>query len=138
MDEEDFFKEFTAGKAKTQRLWEENKKKSGKGKEKVVQTAPSKKSDNTVLGPKEKLLGSSIRAETARISREAEKLPKKCPHAVEKIAPIHPPRAAFAPVDDVSSSGDDDRSSSGNETSDIEPLSDAPVLYQAYKGRLAT
>ncbi|KAL3697092.1 hypothetical protein R1sor_011168 [Riccia sorocarpa] len=36
MDDEDFFKEVSAGKAETARLWEENKKKSGKGKEKVV------------------------------------------------------------------------------------------------------
>ncbi|KAL3698489.1 hypothetical protein R1sor_012565 [Riccia sorocarpa] len=126
MEEEDFFKKVTASKAETQRLWEKYKKKSNKGKESVVHTAPSKKSDNTVPAPKEKLLGSSIRAETARITREAEKLPKKRPHAAEKIALTPPSRAALAPVDDESSSGDDDRSSSGNETSDVEPLSDSP------------
>ncbi|KAL3686930.1 hypothetical protein R1sor_013239 [Riccia sorocarpa] len=42
MDDEDFFKEMTADQAETARLWEENKKKSVKGKEKVVPTALSK------------------------------------------------------------------------------------------------
>ncbi|KAL3702023.1 hypothetical protein R1sor_020045 [Riccia sorocarpa] len=126
MDDEDSFKEVTAGKAETARLWEENKKKSVKGKEKVVQTAHSKKSDNNPPAPKEKLLGSSIRAETARLSREAKKLPKKRPHAVEKISSTPPPRAAPAPIDPESSSGDDEHSSSGNESSEAEPLSDTP------------
>ncbi|KAL3696815.1 hypothetical protein R1sor_010891 [Riccia sorocarpa] len=126
MDDEDFFKEVTAGKAETQRLWEENKKKNTKGKKKIVQTAPSKQSDNSTTAQREKLLGSSIRVETARRSREAEKLLKKRPHAPEKIAPTPPPRVAPAPVGEDSSSGDDDRCSSGNETSDAEPLSDAP------------
>ncbi|KAL3700345.1 hypothetical protein R1sor_018367 [Riccia sorocarpa] len=118
----DFFEEVSACKAETQRLWEENKKKSGKGKDKVIQTAHSKNSDNTIPAPNEKLLGSSIRVETARLSREAEKRP----HIAEEIALTPPPRAAPAPVDDESSFGDDNRSSSENETSDVEPLSDAP------------
>ncbi|KAL3677643.1 hypothetical protein R1sor_027591 [Riccia sorocarpa] len=43
MDDEDFFKEVGAGKAETAGLWENNKKKSIKGKEKVVETVPSKR-----------------------------------------------------------------------------------------------
>ncbi|KAL3678118.1 hypothetical protein R1sor_021074 [Riccia sorocarpa] len=132
MDDEDFFKKVTTGKVETQRLWEENKKKNTKGKEKVVQTAPLKKSDNSITAPREKLLGSSIHAETALRSREVEKLPKKHPHAHEKIAPTPPPHAAPALVGEDSSYGDDDHSSSDNETSDAEPLSDAPVLYEAH------
>ncbi|KAL3678144.1 hypothetical protein R1sor_021100 [Riccia sorocarpa] len=128
MDEQDFFKEVTAGQAETARLWEENKKKGVKGKEKIVPTAPSKKSDNNPPAPKEKLLGSSIRAESARLTREAEKLPRKRPHVAKKIAFIPPPSAAPAPapVDPEFSSGDDEQSSSGNESSEAEPLSDAP------------
>ncbi|KAL3681424.1 hypothetical protein R1sor_024380 [Riccia sorocarpa] len=128
MDEEDFLKEVTAGKAETARLREENKKKGVKGKEKVVPTALSKKSDNNPPAPEEKLLGSSIRVETARLSREAEKISKKRPHASEKIASTPPPRAALppAPVDPEFSSGDDEHSSSGNESLEAEPVSDAP------------
>ncbi|KAL3700590.1 hypothetical protein R1sor_018612 [Riccia sorocarpa] len=98
MDEEDFFKEVTAGQAETSRLWLENKKKSVKGKEKVVPTAPSKKSENNPPTPKEKLLGSSIRAESARLTREAEKLPRKRPHVPEKIDTTPPPHGAPAPA----------------------------------------
>ncbi|KAL3678855.1 hypothetical protein R1sor_021811 [Riccia sorocarpa] len=96
MDDQDFFKEVTAGQAETARLWEENKKKDVKGKEKVVPTTPSKKSNNNPPTPKEKLLGSSIRADSARLTREPEKLPRKRPHVVEKIASTPPSRAAPA------------------------------------------
>ncbi|KAL3690830.1 hypothetical protein R1sor_004481 [Riccia sorocarpa] len=141
MDDEDFF-EVTAGQAETARLWEKNKKKSVNGKEKVVPTAPSKKSDNNPPAPKEKLLGSSIRVESARLTREAEKLPRKCPHVLEKIDTTPPPRVAPAPatVDHEFSSGDEEQSSSGNESSEAEPLSDAPgpILYETYQGGLAS
>ncbi|KAL3676229.1 hypothetical protein R1sor_026177 [Riccia sorocarpa] len=136
MDKQDFFKDVTAGRTETARLWEENKKKGGKGKEKMVSTAPSKKSDNNPPAPKEKLLASSIRFESARLTREAEKLPKKRPHVPEKIASTPPPRAAPAPapVDNEFSSGDEEQSSSGNESFEGEPLSDAPgpILYETY------
>ncbi|KAL3699056.1 hypothetical protein R1sor_017078 [Riccia sorocarpa] len=86
MDEQDFFKEVTGGRAEIARLWEENKKKG------------------------------------------AEKLSKKRPHVPEKIASTPPPRAAPAPapVDNEFSSGDEEQSSSGNESCEAEPLSDAP------------
>ncbi|KAL3688456.1 hypothetical protein R1sor_014765 [Riccia sorocarpa] len=84
----------------------------------VVQEAPKKKPSVPTQGPKEKLLGGSMTAETARLSRESKTDSNKRKREMQ-VTPPPPPKA---PVVETSES---DHGGSGDSDKDIVEASDS-------------
>ncbi|KAL3686296.1 hypothetical protein R1sor_008870 [Riccia sorocarpa] len=99
-------------------------KSKDKGKA-IVQEAPKKKSSAPTQAPREKLLVSSIAAETARLSRESKTDTSKCKRESQVTPP--PPRIPVVVESETSEDKEDIPSDKDQ----------AQILQEAFERRLA-